>query len=60
MGFNHPFIDGEEGLTAQQLDGMIDRLWSQEPTGVETHLSDAQINYLHDTRFNNEAEHIEE
>ena len=51
LGFNHPFDAEGEGLTAEQLDGMMDGLLAGVPTSVEVQLSRAQGKYLYATRF---------
>jgi hypothetical protein len=53
MGFNHPFDEDGEGLTAQQLDAMVDRLLAPEPpaTADEVQISKVQADYLYETRF---------
>ena len=53
MGFNHPFDDEGEGITAQQLDAMVDSLLAPEPpaTADEVQISKVQADYLYETRF---------
>ena len=51
--FNYPFdVDGV-GMTAAQLDGMVDSLLAPEPpaTTDEVQISKVQANYLYETRF---------
>jgi len=53
MGFNHPFDEENTGLTAAQLDAMVDNLLSPDTiqTGAEVQISKVQANYLYETRF---------
>ena len=53
MGFNHPFDVEGTGLTAEQLDVMVDGLLAPEPppTTDEVQLSKVQARYLYETRF---------
>ena len=53
MGFNHPYVEGAVGITAAQLDEMIDGLLAPLPpaTDEEVWLSKVQANYLYETRF---------
>ena len=51
--FNHPYdVDGV-GITAAQLDGMVDSLLAPMPpaTTDEVQISKVQANYLYETRF---------
>jgi len=60
MGFNHPYDEEGTGLTALQLDTMVDGLLAPEPppTTDEVQISKAQANYLYETRFKPEPEVI--
>ena len=53
LGFNHPYDDEGTGLTAAELDAMVDGLLAPEPppTDAEVWISKAQASYLYDTRF---------
>jgi len=53
LGFNHPYDDEGTGLTAAELDAMVDGLLAPEPppTDSEVWISKAQASYLYDTRF---------
>jgi hypothetical protein len=53
LGFNYPYDDEGTGLTAGELDVMVDALLAPEPppTGAEVWISKAQADYLYDTRF---------
>ena len=53
MGFNHPYAEEGEGITAEQLNAMVDNLLLPEPppTDAEVQISKAQANYLYETRF---------
>jgi hypothetical protein len=62
MGFNHPFEADATGMTAEQLDAIVDRLLDPVPpaTADEVQISKVQANYLYETRFKPEptAENI--
>ena len=49
-GFNYPYVEGEAGLTAEQLDAEVDRLLGIMSEG-EVHLSKSQGKYLYESRF---------
>jgi hypothetical protein len=53
MGFNYPFDAENTGLTAEQLDAMVDELLADTPppTSDEVWISKAQANYIRKTRF---------
>ena len=53
LGFNYPYDDEGTGLTAAELDVMVDSLLAPEPppTDAEVWISKAQASYLYDTRF---------
>jgi hypothetical protein len=53
MGFNHPFDADATGITAEQLDAIVDRLLDPIPpaTADEVQISKVQANYLYETRF---------
>ena len=51
MGFNHPYSEEGTGLTAQQLDDMVDSLLTSNQLGSEIQMSKPQGRYLYDTRF---------
>ena len=53
LGFNYPYDDEGTGLTAAELDAMVDGLLAPEPppTDAEVWISKAQASYLYDTRF---------
>ena len=52
-GFNYPYNDEGTGLTAAELDAMVDGLLAPEPppTADEVQISKAQASYLYETRF---------
>ena len=54
MGFNHPYVEGEAGLTAAELDAHVDRLLGILGEG-EVSLSNSQGRHLYDTRFKPEV-----
>jgi len=53
LGFNHPYNEEGTGLTAAELDAMVDGLLAPEPppTDSEVWISKAQASYLYETRF---------
>lgn len=53
LGFNYPYDDEGTGLTAEELDVMVDGLLAPEPppTADEVQISKAQASYLYETRF---------
>lgn len=57
LGFNHPYAEFDEegiataGLTAVQLDAMVDSLITDVPVGKEIRLSKPQGAYLYYSRF---------
>ena len=53
MPFNHPYVEGNAGLTAVQLDGIVDRLLAPEPpaTSDEVQISLQMADYIYETRF---------
>ena len=53
LGFNHPYNEEGTGLTAEELDAMVDGLLAPEPppTDSEVWISKAQASYLYGTRF---------
>jgi hypothetical protein len=53
LGFNYPYDEEGTGLTAAELDLMVDALLAPEPppTDAEVWISKAQASYLYDTRF---------
>ena len=57
LGFNHPYDDEGTGLTAAELDAMVDGLLAPEPppTDSEVWISKAQASYLYETRFKPET-----
>ena len=50
MGFNHPYVEGEEGLTAVTLNEYVDYLLNILGSD-EVKLSKAQGQFLYETRF---------
>jgi hypothetical protein len=53
LGFNHPYNEDDTGLTAEQLNAMVDGLLSPTPppTADEVWISKVQADYLYETRF---------
>ena len=53
LGFNHPFAEGAEGLTAEQLDSMVNSLFATTPppTAAEVRIRQDQADYIYETRF---------
>ena len=53
LGFNHPFVEGAEGLTAAELDAMVDSLFATTPppTNAEVRIKEDQADYIYLTRF---------
>jgi hypothetical protein len=53
LGFNHPYSEAGAGLTAEQLNAMVDGLLSPTPppTADEVWISKVQADYLYETRF---------
>ncbi len=53
LGFNHPYDEDGTGLTAEQLNVMVDSLLSPTPppTADEVWISKVQADYLYETRF---------
>ena len=53
LGFNYPYDEEGTGLTAAELDAMVDGLLAPEPppTDSEVWISKAQASYLYETRF---------
>ena len=53
LGFNYPYNEEGTGLTAEELDAMVDGLLAPEPppTDSEVWISKAQASYLYETRF---------
>ena len=53
LGFNYPYDDEGTGLTAAELDVMVNALLAPEPppTADEVQISKAQADYLYETRF---------
>ena len=51
LGFNHPYVEGNPGLTEAELNAMVDSLLADTHTGSEVQMSKAQGRYLYDTRF---------
>ena len=53
LGFNYPYREDDTGLTAGQLDSMVDSLLSQTPppSDSEVWISKVQADYLYETRF---------
>ena len=53
LGFKYPYDDEGTGLTAAELDAMVDGLLAPEPppTDSEVWISKAQASYLYETRF---------
>jgi hypothetical protein len=51
--FNHPYVEGGQGITAEQLDAIVDRLLAPEPppTADEVQISIPMADYLYETRF---------
>ena len=60
LGFNYPYDDEGTGLTAAELDAMVDGLLAPEPppTDSEVWISKAQASYLYETRFKPETKII--
>ena len=58
MGLNHPYDVESEGLTAAQFDVVVDGLFAPDPppSAAEVHISQAQANYIYETRFKPEPE----
>ena len=57
LGFNYPYDEEGTGLTAAELDAMVDGLLAPEPppTDSEVWISKAQASYLYETRFKPET-----
>ena len=53
LGFNYPYDEFVIGLTAEQLDAMVDSLLSPmpPPSDSEVWISKVQADYLYETRF---------
>ena len=53
LGFNYPYDEADTGLTAAEIDLMVDALLAPEPppTAGEVQISKAQASYLYETRF---------
>ena len=53
LGFNYPYNEAGAGLTAEQLNAMVDGLLSPTPppTADEVWISKVQADYLYETRF---------
>ena len=53
MPFNHPYIHGNPGLTAAQLDGIVDGLLSDKTpfTSDEVQIGLKMSDYIYETRF---------
>jgi hypothetical protein len=53
LPFNHPYIEGAPGITAEQLDAEVDRLLAPipPPSASEVQISIPMANYLYETRF---------
>ncbi len=53
MPFNHPYVEGNAGITAEQLNAIVDRLLAPEPppTSDEVQISIPMADYLYETRF---------
>ena len=53
LGFNHPYNEENTGLTAAELNAMVDSLLAPEPppTDSEVWISKVQADYLYETRF---------
>jgi hypothetical protein len=51
--FNHPYVEGGAGITAEQLNVIVDRLLAPEPpvTADEVQISIPMADYLYETRF---------
>jgi hypothetical protein len=51
--FNYPYVEGGPGITAEQLDAIVDRLLAPEPppTRAEVQISIPMADYLYETRF---------
>jgi hypothetical protein len=51
--FNHPYVEGAPGITASQLDIIVDSLLSPEPppTKDEVQINILMTEYLYTTRF---------
>ncbi len=51
--FNHPYVEAGAGITAEQLDAIVDRLLAPEPpvTADEVQISIPMADYLYETRF---------
>jgi hypothetical protein len=60
MGFNHPYDPDGVGLTAEQLDTMVNSLLSSTPppTSDEVWISKIQADYIYKTRFKPTEEEI--
>ena len=57
LGFNYPYDEEGTGLTAAELDAMVDGLLAPEPppTADEVQISKPQASYLYETRFKPET-----
>ena len=53
LGFNHPYNEDGTGLTAAELDEMVDSLFNPlpPPTAAEVRIRQDQADYLYETRF---------
>ena len=58
MPFNHPYVDGNPGITAAQLDGIVDGLLSDKTpfTSDEVQIGLKMSDYIYETRFKPVAE----
>ena len=57
LGFNHPFIEGGAGLTAEQLIATATQLFAPEPpaTGSEVQATKGQADYIYEVMFKPEG-----
>ncbi len=52
MGLNHPYVEGEFGLTSEQLIAAATELFTTpSPTGVEVQATKAQANHIKEIMF---------
>jgi hypothetical protein len=53
LPFNHPYVEGGAGITAEQLDAKVNSLLAPEPppTRDEVQISIPMADYLYETRF---------
>ena len=52
LGLNHPYVEGEFGLTSEQLIAAATELFTTtSPTGVEVQATKAQANHIREIMF---------